>query len=308
MGPALGLGLCLALVATGAWGAPSDEEETAAGETGEEEAEDSEGDAEPAAKKDDEPKDDAKSAGVEPSDDPYDPSEDPEQGYKFIGIRFRDIIVPKFIINLFADGGATVNAFTFGPEFVYRRDSLEFDLALSYADYSMDPFLFKGHDDGIRAMERVWSDMKLIYATVDVMYEWPIDDGRFGFALGGGVGLGIVVDHLYRHQVYPLDPNNPDPDDPNAWGDCQGVGNPGTQGPDGQPYCDDDNSHYPNSDGSPHVEPSWANGGSKPFIFPWISLPALSFRYKPVKFLQTRLDAGFSITGFYLGLAAHYGL
>lgn len=312
-GAALGVGACLALAVTGAEAAPTTDEtaddeaagatEGAADEAAEEPADDEAADGD----------DDAVTASpISASDDPYDPSEDPSQAYKFIGIRFRDIIVPKFIMSLFADGGATVNVFSFGPEFIYRRDSLEFDLALSYADYSMDPFLFKGKDDPERSFERVWSDMKIVYATVDVMYEWPIDDGRFAFALGGGVGIGIVADHLYRHQVYPLDPNNVDPDDPDAWGDCTGVGNPNVTFPDAngqpQPFCDDDNSHYPSADGTPYNEPSWANGGSKPFVFPWISLPAMSFRFKPVKQLQTRLDAGFSITGFYVGLATHYGL
>ena len=50
--------------------------------------------------------------------------------------------------------------------------------------------------------------------------------------------------------------------------------------------------------------PGWANGGSKPFIFPWISLPQLSLRVKPIKQLQTRADVGFSLTGFFFGLSA----
>jgi hypothetical protein len=39
----------------------------------------------------------------------------------------------------------------------------------------------------------------------------------------------------------------------------------------------------------------------------WISLPQLSFRFKPHKHFQSRLDAGFSVTGFFFGLSAGYG-
>src|SRR5262245_10858177 len=67
--------------------------------------------------------------------DKYDPAEEPGKAYRFIGLRFRNVIVPKFMVNIFADGGATVNAFTFGPEFTTRKDHLEFNIALSYADY-----------------------------------------------------------------------------------------------------------------------------------------------------------------------------
>jgi hypothetical protein len=43
-------------------------------------------------------------------------------------------------------------------------------------------------------------------------------------------------------------------------------------------------------------------------IFPWLALPQFSFRYKPIKQLQTRVDLGFSTAGIFFGLAASYGL
>ncbi|AUX39194.1 hypothetical protein SOCE26_005760 [Sorangium cellulosum] len=217
--------------------------------------------------------------------------------YRFIGARFRNVIVPKFMVNFFADGGSTVNVFTVGPEFVTRRDGLEIDLAISYADYSMDPFLFKGKQDDNFAWEMVSSDLKLLYLTADILFvEIPLDKekGRFSVQFGAGVGIGVVFGNLYRAQAYPNDPSNLNPDDVGAWSKCAG--------PSGA-FCDASNNHYGNYD-----EPSWVNGGSKPSVFPWISFPQVSFRYKPIKQLQTRLDTGFSITGFYFGLSAGYGL
>src|SRR5262249_40408498 len=124
----------------------------------------------------------------------------------------------------------------------------------------------------------------------------PIDTkGRFDFLIGGGIGLAAVFGNLYRNQAYPNDPANLSRDDVHQWTKCPAVG----AGPSGGAYCDGGNKHYGTYD-----EPSWANGGSKPFVFPWISLPQLSFRYKPIKQLQTRADAGFSLTGFFFGLSA----
>jgi hypothetical protein len=255
--------------------------------------------------------------------DPNDPKEDPGKAYRFIGLRFRNLIVPKFMLNIFADGGTTVNAFTFGPEFTTRKDHIEFNIALSYADYSMDPFMFKGKDDGDEAFEKVSSTMKLLYLTFDILYEIPIDSkGRFAFLVGGGIGLAPVFGNLYRNQAYPDDPGNLDPDDPNSWEDCVAAGNPQvTQGlPAGKQYCDDANDHFVNktkkanakhSDQDTDVqydEPSWFNGGSKPSIMPWISLPQISLRIKPIKQFQTRVDLGFSITGFFFGMNAGYAL
>lgn len=245
------------------------------------------------------------------SSDKYDPKEDPSRAYYFIGMRWRDTIVPKFMINIFADGGATVNVFSFGPELGIRKDGFELDIAFSYADYSMNPFLFKGKDDGIEAYERVSSTMKVLYVSVDLLKDFQLDDaGRFSILVGGGVGIGGVIGDLRRNQVFPKDPNHPDPDDESKWLDCPDMRTAdGTRIPT-QPvvgenkfYCDTSNDHY-----GLYSEPSWANGGSKPFVFPYISIPQVSFRYKPIKQFQARADVGFSITGFFFGMSAGYGL
>jgi hypothetical protein len=245
-------------------------------------------------------KDKAAEAAKTGEDPIWDTAEDPTRSYKFINLRFRDVIVPKFLLNLFADGGRTVNVFTFGPEFTIRKDRLEYDITASYADYSMPEFMFKGKSDGDDAWEKVSSDMKVLYLTFDVLYGFPIDNkGRFTFLVGGGVGLGGVIGKLKRAQAFPESPNNLDPEDPGKWTKCAGPTagpvDPGT----GNTFCDSSNDHYNDYD-----EPSWANGGSKPFIFPWLSLPQLSFRYKPIKYIQTRVDLGFSITGFFFGMSA----
>ena len=237
--------------------------------------------------------------------DMFDTFEKDGQRYNFVGLRFRNLIVPQFMINLFADGGATVNVFTIGPELSTRKDGLEIDLALSYSDYSMDEFLFKGKADGDDAYEIVSSDMKILYFTADLLYEIPLDKekGRFSVLIGGGVGLGVVFGDLKRNQAYPRDNTDIDGEDVTKWEKCPGVGSGNVDPGTGNTFCDGSNDHYGGYD-----EPSWANGGSKPSVFPWISIPQISFRYKPMKHLQARLDTGFSISGFFIGASAGYGL
>ncbi len=57
-----------------------------------------------------------------------------------------------------------------------------------------------------------------------------------------------------------------------------------------------------------YQEKSWFNGGYKPNIFPWISIPQFGFRFKPIKNVVARLGLGFALTGFWFGLSAQYGL
>jgi hypothetical protein len=94
----------------------------------------------------------------------------------------------------------------------------------------------------------------------------------------------------------------PSPDNPRDWKPCNSAG--------GSSYCDAANNHFSptNNVRDGYDEPSWANGGSKPLIFPWIALPQVSFRYKPIRQLQTRADVGFSTSGFFFGVSAGYGL
>jgi hypothetical protein len=244
--------------------------------------------------------------------------EDEHKAYRFVGLRFREVVVPKFMIDIFAEGGTTVSVPMIGAEFGIRKDHLETDFALSYADYSMKPFLFRGKSDGVESNELVSSSMKLLYATIDLLYDVPIDSsGHFSFLFGGGVGLAPVFGSLYRTQTFPNSGISPNDANPAHWGYCPTGSStvpaktvptgPKGVGPNGVPWCDGANSHY-GSAANPHSEPSWANGGSKPLIFPWISIPQLSLRYKPVKEFQMRADLGFSITGFFFGLSAAYGL
>jgi hypothetical protein len=226
-----------------------------------------------------------------------------DQSYWFLGFRFRDFIIPKFMINLFVEGGATVNAIEFGPELTYRRGPLELDMHLGYADYSMDNFMFKEKDDPDRAYEKASSDMKLLVASIDIMANIPIDkEGRFQFLIGGDVGVAGVLGELKRAQAFPKRGTSASPDRPEDWGECTGAS---TRYLDesGSPYCDASNDHYKG-----YSEPSLANGGGKPFIVPYLSLPHVALRAKPLPDTQLRLDAGFSITGFFFGLGAGYRL
>jgi hypothetical protein len=242
---------------------------------------------------------DTKIAGVETKDvanvdDPNSPIEKPDTTYRFVGARFRYIIIPKFYMNIFGDGGATVGVPAFGPEFTIRKNGFEYVISAMYASYAMDPTPFKSKTDANDAWEIVSSSMKSLYLMSDFLWSSEVSP-KFSFIYGGGFGLGIVFGGINRQQAYPTagsDPNNPDNYVP-----CQGPMMPVGQ------YCGRDNDHY-----GDYSEPSWANGGSKPIIFPWMSLQT-GFRFKPTKQFMGRVDVGWNIlNGPFFGLALNYGL
>ena len=220
------------------------------------------------------------------------PVELPGKTYQFVGFRYRGIIVPKFMMNLFGDGGTTVYIHSFGPEFAIRRDGFEYQFALWFANYAMGPTPFKAKDDPVEGWEIVESKLKIIYLTADFLWSNEISP-EFAINYGMGAGLGIVFGDLPRWQAYPVGPES----DPDSYVKCNGPNNPNPR------FCDtdEDRQHYGDS------EESWAGGGSKPIVFPWFAIQT-GLRYKPAKEFVGRLDLGFGLSGFFIGIGADYGL
>jgi len=227
------------------------------------------------------------------------PVEHKGETYRFVGVRYRALLIPSFIMGLFGEGGETLVVHNFGPEFTIRKDAFEYSFALTYAPYSMgsgpgttDQVLFKDPNDPEEAWELVTSELKVLYLTADFNWSTPISS-QVSFTYGGGAGLGLVFGNLYREQAYL---------DGDVYRPCNGEGNPPVTTSGGEPYCGDDNDHY---DG--YTEPSWANGGSKPIIFPWIAIQT-GIRWKPHRNFVGRLEAGIGLGQFFLGVGADYGL
>jgi len=219
------------------------------------------------------------------------PVELPGKTYRFVGARYRGVIVPKFMQNLFASGGRTVYVHAFGPEFAIRKDGFEYNLSPWLAFYSMDDTGFKGKNDPAQAWELINSNIKILYLTSDFLWSHEFSP-EFALNYGLGAGLGVVFGDLHRNQSTP---GTSGQTDPNKFQKCTG---PSTI----DAYCDSSNKHYGN-----YTEPSWANGGSKPIVFPWLALQT-GLRFKPSKSFAARLDLGFGTSGFFLGLGADYGL
>ncbi len=235
----------------------------------------------------------SKDVAVTGLEDPNDPFEKANTTYRFIGARFRYIIVPKFYMGIFADGGATVGVPAFGPEFTIRKNGFEYVMSAMYASYAMDPTPFKSKTDKNDAWEVVGTSVKSLYLMSDFL--WSAEtSSKFAFTYGGGFGLGIVFGDINRQQAHPGSGN---PNDPGSYVPCTAQGLPNPM------FCGRDNDHY-----GGYTEPSWANGGSKPILFPWLSLQT-GFRFKPHKQFMGRFDVGWNIlNGPFFGLALNYGI
>jgi hypothetical protein len=223
--------------------------------------------------------------------------------YLFVGARYRMVVIPEFIQHAFAEGGETVFAHTPGLEFVIRKDQFEYQVFAQLGFYSFDDVPFKGASDPANAWEILDADYKILTLGSDFM--WSTDDFTPGFSLiyGAGAGLGLVFGDLIRTQAYPPGGTT----DPYQYQRCAGLGlsqneSNAADARAADTFCDDENEHY-----NGYVEPSWANGGSSPIIFPWIAAN-IGLRYKVARQFAMRLDAGLMLTGAFFGVGGDFGL
>jgi hypothetical protein len=238
--------------------------------------------------------------------DVTDTREDPSKRYYFFGLRYRGDVIPKFLINAFVDGGATIYSNLVGLELDSRKDGFSTVFGLELQNYNTGDLLFLQANKPQTANNYsvINSSLNAIYASVDFLWSVPLDTSHhWDFEYGLGVGLGVVFGALHDDWVYG------------------GVGAPG-------PYYDPaTNQHFqqcPNTTVDPACNPvNHSNAtvakvgnyseqagiaGPKPILFPMVNFPQLGLRYKPVKNFEARLGLGFSLTGFWFGISGDYGM
>jgi hypothetical protein len=249
----------------------------------------------------------AKHSAVEPPPvdawDINDVAEKPGKTYLFLGLRYRGNVVPKFLINTFVDEGKTIWSNSIAVQLDIRKDNFSLIPALQYTEYGTGDILFKqkNTNDFVGNYTLVNSGLKAMYLTADLLWSTPINK-NFAFEYGAGFGLGFMFGDLVNNWVKE-DPNGEiSSDSGRKFTRCQAVGPVGS----GCNKVDHQNSDVDKVGN--YTEKTWAGGGSVPNVFPWIAFPQIGARFKPIKNFVGRANLGFSLTGFWFGLSAEYGL
>jgi hypothetical protein len=253
-----------------------------------------------------------------PASDEFDVTEKDGQRYYFIGLRYQGTVVPQAFMNLFVGGGATVwsNAVTLQGDI--RKDGFSMIPGITYASLSSGDMLFLQHgkpeqDEGNWSL--VNSGIKVLYLDVDLL--WSVHLAKnFDFEYGAGFGVGFVFGSLEDNWVTATAPNG-QPATANTPGAIAASGAAGgdkryfvacQKQSQGSGCMLGDHSGSTTAKVGNYQEPSWANGGSKPNLFPYISFPQIGLRIKPMKSFEGRLGVGFSLTGPWFGFSGFYGL
>jgi hypothetical protein len=231
-----------------------------------------------------------------------DVEEDPGRTYVFAGLRYRGNVVPQFVLNLFVDEGATIYTNMVGVELDVRKDGFSLVPAITYHELGTDDVLFKQKNSADFAgnYSVVNSGMKIVYVSVDVLWSSKVSK-NVEIEYGAGFGIGAVFGDLGNSWVRE-DPNGPlQGSNGKHYTRCETVLPPGA-GCNRQDHQSADRDKV-----GGYTEPSWLDGGSKPTVFPWLAVPQLGVRFKPVKNFVARLGLGMSLTGFWFGVSGEYG-
>ncbi|MEO5727393.1 MAG: hypothetical protein ABI134_15915, partial [Byssovorax sp.] len=219
----------------------------------------------------------------------------------WLGVRYRGVVIPKFLMNAFADGGRSLAVPGGGLTLTVPTASVDVIISLGYFSYRMADAPFKGKGTPDTEWELISSNLQALTASVDLMWRIPLDEKKaWTFRVGGGIGAGwMFLGDMSRTQAYPADGKV---GDPYTYLPCKGPNNPrGTFR-----YCntlDKDASRYPG-----YTEPSWFNHGVRPLIYPWLVLPEIGLTWKPTPRVAIDLETGISLSGLLTSLGIRFAL
>lgn len=229
------------------------------------------------------------------------PQGGPEGPSTWIGARFRGYVIPKFLLNVAWDSGATIFAPGGGLTLQTRAGDALFVFSVAYANYRVPEMPIKPVGTPDTEYEIVESDLQALFGTIDILFDKQLDDkGKWSGRVGLGVGVGwMFFGNLYRSQAYPTKTSG---SDPYLYAKCLGPNNPFGS----FRYCNQLNSdatHYPG-----YTEPSWFSGGKLPTVFPFLAIPEIGLSWQPAPNVGLDLEVAASISGIMLGLGFRYGL
>lgn len=231
--------------------------------------------------------------------DTTDPFEAQNTDYFFLGAFSRAVIIPGFIQGLFVEGGIDGLNPGVGLEFNWRRNQFNVIAQVWWNNAVADGF-FRASGDLRTDTEYIDVDLGVVFINAAFLWSFPLTDW-FAFELGFDLGVGFIYGNLVRTEAY---------ESTSGAGDFQACSGPGDSSDTGG-YCEAraPDPCYDNRGGHYRCrEPNWlTEGGDTPIVIPWISLPHIALRFKPIRQFQIRIDGGYGLYNFFIGGSLAYG-
>ena len=224
-------------------------------------------------------------------------TENRDETYLFLGASYRHVFVPSFLLEIGVDAAPSANNPAVGVDFTYRRNGFSVVASLFWMSGAVEG-AFRSSGDPDEDTEWIDSSLSGIFASATVLWSTPIWEDYIVFEYGVGLGIGVVFGDLVRTEAEPAEGGGYQPCAGPLTGNvnyCAATSSGGPTDPDGV-----DGEHYG------VVAESWVGGGNVPNVVPWLALPHLAVRFKPIRPLVMKIEGGVGL-GFFVGASAAYG-
>ena len=212
-----------------------------------------------------------------------------------VGIRIRDVIIPKGELGLFTShtGGGS-NTVGLGIDLTRRRGNLELQLGIEYEHIEPGEGVYiesnktVPNDDADYLLSANHSPESLAWVTFEFTFinHTPITK-NLSFRYGGGAGIGIVTGGLYRNDVH-----------------CAAGATNDNPEPGCVPTQFGGNATYTDTSGNPTPGDSSPHKYSLPPVFPVVNA-IIGLQFKPTDKMTINLEGGIR-TLLFFGLSASY--
>jgi hypothetical protein len=230
------------------------------------------------------------------------PFEDPTRSYYQLGPRYRGIILPGFVTGIFARQAQSQYFNNFGLELDIRRDGFSLTPSLTYLGMGTNPIQFADKskpEEFARNWSQITSELKGLMIGLDMSWSTPLDQNVF-LEYGLGVGLAFMFGDVGVNWVYRDASGSFVPCATTTDGSSRPINDQGCAA-----ALHDTNNNPPRVGN--YKEPSWIDGGNKPSVLPWLSMPQLGLRVNPFPEFQARVGGGVSLLGPWFGVSMSYG-
>ncbi len=244
-----------------------------------------------------------------------DPFEEEGRDYFFLGLLYRQVVVPNFVVNWFGQGTITTSNPGVGLEFNYRKNSFNVSADVWWQNFTFSG-AFRANGDPVTDTEVLYTgssykntggffDFGVLFLASSFMWSTAITDW-FAIEYGADLGFGFVMGKVTRVEA--------NPDGRGGFVPCASVGmtEPGGDVASQGAYCGPTlNGTRTDPDGGKgehyNVEArKWFDGGSVPSIWPWVGA-RFALRFKPIHQLQARIDVGIGTLALSFGGSISYG-
>jgi hypothetical protein len=221
-----------------------------------------------------------------------------------VGIHFRGIFLPTWLMNAFLAASTPLNSFSLGGEFIRRKGNMDLVLSIDFGFYSPRDgnYMERGKNPSADVDYVQFRSLDVLAFEAALFWHRPLTPW-LSIVYGVGLGFGVVLGDIYR-----ISSSNCTPENLEDTSTCHPVD--ATDPASDQKWNENHDKWISEHTGGSHPPPDspenpflWREDGKWPVV-PVLHL-LLGVDFKVTEQINVRVDGGFH-NAFYVGATGYY--